>query len=107
MSKNMNRKALQKLLLREFKMIGMGQLEPMGVMGLPPRSHGHDAHGHDAHGHSAAPAHGGMMKSPKECVSREDCCAAVMCLVECCSCPVTKAALLECCQDIMSGDYDH
>ena len=40
-------------------------------------------------------------------VSREDCCAAVMCMIECCSCPVTKAALMECCEDIMSGDYDN
>lgn len=40
-------------------------------------------------------------------VSREDCCAAVMCLIECCSCPVTKSALMECCEDIMSGAYDH
>ena len=49
---------------------------------------------------------GGMMKSPKSCVSREDCCAAVMCMIECCSCPITKAALMECCEDIMAGDYD-
>ena len=39
-------------------------------------------------------------------VSRESCCQAVMCMVECCSCPVTKAALIECCQAIMSGEYD-
>ena len=39
-------------------------------------------------------------------VSREDCCEAVKCLIECCSCPITKQALMECCEDILSGAYD-
>ena len=59
-----------------------------------------------AMGHmSSAPMQAGAME-PRGYCSREDCCAAVMCMVECCSCPVTKAALLQCCSDIMSGRYD-
>jgi hypothetical protein len=68
-------------------------LKPMGFPDPSPDMH-------MDHGHS-------MMKSPKDCVSREDCCAAVMCLIECCSCPITKQAIMECCRDILAGDYDH
>ena len=95
---SINRKNIRKLILNEFKMMGMtdmshGGMKPMGFSHSNPSSH-------MDHGHSA-------MKSPKSCVSREDCCAAIMCLVECCECPITKQAIMECCHDIMSGKYDH
>ena len=104
---SIDRNKIRKLILKEFKMIGMtdmghGGMKPMGMM--PSVEYGHD-HGEMDHGgmdHSHS-----MMKSPKNCVSREDCCAAIMCLVECCECPITKQAIMECCQDILSGHFDH
>ena len=76
---SIDRNKIRRMILKEFKMIGMTDM---------------------GHGHSA-------MKSSKSCVSREDCCAAIMCLVECCECPITKRTIMECCQDIMAGAYDH
>ena len=102
----LNRNQLKRIILKEFKMMGMadmghGGMKPMGM--IPSVEYGHD-HGEMEHGmdHSHS-----MMKSPKSCVSREDCCAAIMCLVECCECPVTKRIIMECCQDILAGAYDH
>ena len=96
-----NRDKIRKLILKEFKMMGMAD---MGHGGMKPMGMSHEIPMEDEgmmnHGHSA-------MKSPKNCVSREDCCAAIMCLVECCECPITKQAIMECCHDIMSGKYDH
>ena len=111
----LNRSKLKKMILQEFKMMGMAEMPMMGKVGAFSQDHDdmmdHDM-GEDAlmGAHSSdhtPPMGGGMMKSPKSCVSREDCCAAVMCLIECCSCPITKQALMECCADIMAGDYDH
>ena len=95
---SIDRNKIRKLILKEFKMMGMAEMghagmQPMGMM------HSGPDHGQMDHGHSA-------MKSPKSCVSREDCCAAIMCLVECCECPVTKQAIMECCQEILSGHHD-
>ena len=106
----LNRRKLQKMILQEFRMMGMTDMQPMGKVGA--FSHGHDEMGEDAlmgmHHSDHTPMMGSeMAKSHKSCVSREDCCAAVMCLIECCSCPITKQALMECCSDIMAGDYDH
>ena len=98
---SINRNKIRKLILKEFKMMGMADMGHGGMqpMGFPdPRPNMHMDYGHD-HGHD-------VMKSPKSCVSREDCCAAIMCLVECCECPVTKQAIMECCQDILSGRHD-
>ena len=91
-----DRNKIRKLILKEFKMMGMAD---MGHAGMQPMGMVHSEPAVD-HGHS-------MMKSPKSCVSREDCCAAIMCLVECCECPITKQAIMECCQDILSGAHDH
>ena len=104
----LDRRKLQKLILQEFKMMGMAPMSSMGVMGMEKSGCGDDGHmdeemlmpshsmGHSEYGHSH-----------KGSVSREDCCKAVMCLIECCACPVTKAALMECCGEIMAGHYDH
>ena len=113
------------MILREFKMIGMTGMQPMGKIGaFSQNPSGCDSCGTSpcgcdeyedmpmdndmdallpAHTSDATPMMGGASTGG---VSREDCCAAVMSLIECCSCEVTKSALLECCQDILSGDYD-
>ena len=98
---SINRDKIRKLILKEFKMIGMAD---MGHAGMKPMGMSHHSPMPEMemdvnHGHSA-------MKSSKSCVSREDCCAAIMCLVECCECPITKQAIMECCQDILSGQHD-
>lgn len=109
----LNRRKLQKMILQEFKMLGMGDPGAMGVMGLPSGAMHDDTSScdDDAMMPSMEPMHDmpsvSMGMSGKGAVSREDCCTAVMCLIECCSCPVTKQALMECCEDIMAGDYDH
>jgi len=115
----LNRKKLQKMILQEFKMMGMTDMQPMGKIGAfsSPDQDEYDMSGvmdgiggmgedtlMPMHTSDATPAMGSA--SPAT-VSREDCCAAVICMIECCSCPVTKAALMECCQDIMSGVYDN
>ena len=94
-----DRNKIRKLILKEFKMMGMTNLGHGGMkpMGMP--SHNPMPEMEMSPGHSA-------MKSAKSCVSREDCCAAIMCLVECCDCPVTKQAIMECCQDLLSGHHD-
>ena len=56
--------------------------------------------------HGDVEMHHGGRGGHKGAVSREDCCAAIMCLVECCSCPVTSEAIMRCCDDIMAGHYD-
>ena len=108
-STKLTKERLRNAILQEFKMLGMGSPAPMKMKSL---SHGHmdqepvgmdHMDPNDAFGmgvHAAGHASEGS-------VSRESCCQAVMCMVECCSCPITKASLIECCQAIMSGEYDH
>lgn len=115
----LNRKKLQKMILKEFKMIGMTNMQPMGKIGAfsSDEQPEYDMSGvmdglrgmeedtlMPMHTSDATPAMGSASMGT---VSREDCCTAVMSMIECCSCPVTKAALMECCEDIMSGDYDN
>ena len=102
----MDRQKLRKMILKEFKMMGMQDMGSIGVMGLGKGGH----HGHDAMSHS----HGGHddfeYREPVDMnqhhshggVSKEDCCKAVMCLIECCDCPETKSLLKQCCEDILS-----
>ena len=99
---SLNRKQLKKLILKEFKMMGMA---PMHGIGGPPM--GMSAHSMDDHGHDSEMAHsasGEMMvhSGHKGVVSKEDCCKAVLCLIECCECPDTKQLIKECCEDILS-----
>lgn len=125
----LNRNKIKKMILQEMHMMGMGNMSiipmqslatcpscgqspctcddygapcpscgqnPCECDGFPdPRPDMHMAHGHQHHS---------MLD--KGSVSREDCCAAIKCLVECCECPVTKQAILDCCSDIMMGRYD-
>ena len=125
----LNRQKLQKMILQEFKMLGMTDMPTMGKLGAfsqEPKSCdacGSSQCGCDSyedemipmdndmdallptHTSRSTPMMGSSMGAGS--VSREDCCSAVMSLIECCSCEATKAALAECCQDILSGDYDH
>ena len=122
----LNRNKLQKLILQEFKMMGMADMQPMGKIGAFSQEHDHgcdscgmspcgcdehDEMGEDAlmgmHSSDHTPMMGSSSGKGRGVCSREDCCAAVMCLIECCSCPITKQALMECCEDILAGDYDH
>ena len=92
----LNRKQIRKMLLREFKMIGMGNMDTIGdaPMGMSMHGHSSDYLEPEPVSHSGA-GHQGS-------VSKEDCCRAVLCLIECCDCPETKALLKECCEDILS-----
>jgi len=89
----LNRKQLKKLLLKEFRMMGMAPMGAVGdaPLGMPMR-HGHVDHIEPEVHHSGH----------KSVVSKEDCCKAVLCLIECCDCPETKSLLRECCEDILS-----
>lgn len=93
-----NRDKIRRLILKEFKMMGMADL---GHGGMKPMGFSN----HEGQ-HVSMPDVASSHAPSKNNVSREDCCAAVMCLIECCSCPVTKQALIECCQDILSGQHD-
>ena len=86
---NLDRTKIRRMILKEFKMMGMAG---MGTAGMDPMgmSHSHDIQPN-------------MPPTSMGSVSKEDCCAAVMCLIECCSCPATKQALMQCCQDILAG----
>lgn len=112
----LNRKQIRKMLLKEFKMIGMGSPD-IGMIGHSPyqkNSHGCDACGmspcgcdeyEDDHGQgqfSMSVGKADYVGGHKGQVSKEDCCKAVLCLIECCDCPETKSLLRECCEDILS-----
>ena len=80
----LNRKQVRKMLLKEFKMMGMA---PMGasMIGHSPFPKSETPHGHDDVEmviHSDSAGHQGV--------------------VECCECPDTKAMLRQCCEDILS-----
>jgi hypothetical protein len=78
--------------------------EAMGMEMVPVEmemmGHGHS----DDHGHGGADALVAVVEH-KGTVSKADCCAAVMCLIECCSCPATRAKLAACCDEIMGGHH--
>ena len=96
----LNRKALRKMLLKEFKMIGMANPD-VGMIGHSPFPPLHpDDYGHEDKDVEVV-VHGGGTGS-KGVVSKEDCCKAVLCLIECCDCPETKQLITECCEDILS-----
>ena len=109
----LDRKSIQRMILKEMNFLGMADMQPMGKIGAFSKGHdsmsscGDDGMEEDVMLPMHTSSHTPMMGGGKGSVSREDCCAAVMCLVECCSCPITKQALMECCEDIMAGDYDH
>lgn len=126
--KKLTKAKLRNAILKEFKMLGMGSPAPMKMQSLA-HGHGHDYNPHGCDACGMSPCGCDEYPEPVELdnmdpndafgmgvhaaghasegsVSREACCEAVMCMVECCACPVTKAALIECCQAILSGEYD-
>ena len=91
-----NRKQLRKLLLKEFKMLPMGNPD-VGMLGHSPyqdMDHGHDDM--EVVIHKSGMHHKGS-------VSMEDCCKAVLCLIECCDCESTKAKIRQCCEEILGN----
>ena len=105
-----NRDQIKKLVLKEMRMLGMADMVPMGDMG---QRIGCDACGMspcacDEYEDDANYPEEKYLQSVrgKGTVSREDCCTAVLCLIECCECPETRRELEKCCNDIMSGRYD-
>lgn len=108
-----NRNQIKKLILSEMRMLGMADMVPMmdpapkrgcDACGMSPC--GCDEYQDDHDMHDMQPQGAEAHMQAKGNVSREDCCEAVMCLIECCSCPITKRALEKCCADIMSGKHD-
>ena len=90
----MNKKQLKKLLLKEFRMMGMA---PMGAVGDAPLGM---SMSHDHHDYEEPEVHHGAHKSA---VSKEDCCKAVLCLIECCDCPQTKQMIKQVCESILAS----
>ena len=76
------------MILEEMNMIGISPMHSIGRM----KSISHEPHD------MSTVSHGN--------VSREDCCAAIIALVECCSCPATKQVIIQCCHDLMTGHHD-
>jgi hypothetical protein len=111
----LNRRKLQKMILQEFKMLGMGDPGVMGVMGLPGEEMniGSHDHGCDACGMSPCGCDEyedepvGLLPAPAMSagsLSAEDCCTAIMALVECCSCESTKQKIIAVCESILHGE---
>ena len=101
----LNRKQLKKLLLKEFKMMGMA---PMGAVGDTPLGmHGHSSDYGMDEDYLAPAEHHGMHGvdhgGHKGALSMEDCCKAVLCLIECCDCEITKQKIRECCEGILAS----
>jgi hypothetical protein len=116
MATNINRKKIRKLILKEFKMMGMAD---MGSSGFKPMGMTQNPMGCDACGASPCVCDEytespdlktmpdmNIDNSHKGGVSKEDCCAAIMALIECCSCPVTQQVITECCEDLLAGNYN-
>ena len=94
--KKLNRKQTRAMLLKEFKMLKMASPH-VAMMGHSPyqdMDHGHG--GMEMVAHKSASGHKGSL-------SMEDCCKAVLCLIECCECEDTKAKIRQCCEDILGS----
>ena len=103
----LNRKKLKRMILNEMSMMGMTDMPAIGDMSsLVSDDMGMDDHDYMSHGHEdrSYEDHASSM-SVKGSLSREQCCAAIMCLLECCSCEYTKNKLMSMCQSIMSGEH--
>ena len=100
----LNRNQLKKLILKEFKMMGMGNMGALGdaPLGMGSRDHGHGSEHGMEEDFLGAPDHDYGSHSSGS-VSKEDCCKAVLCLIECCDCPKTKAKIRQCCEDILAS----
>ena len=98
----LNRNQLRRMLLKEFRMMGMADMGAVGDAPLGMSGHSRHDYGHDMEeDFLAAPM--GHEHTSTGSVSKEDCCKAVLCLIECCSCPETKRKLKQCCDDILAS----
>ena len=105
------REDIKKMILNEMRMLGMGNMDMLNV---PQRDTGCDACGmspcqcdeYDDAPELDAPDLDGSKTSAVATVSREDCCAAIICLIECCSCPTTRQEIERCCSELLAGKYD-
>ena len=95
------RSDIKRLILNEMRMLGMAD---MPIMNTPISQRGYDEF--DTAPELDVPSVDGARSEFLQTVSREDCCAAIMCLVECCSCPVTRREIKRCCDEILAGEYD-
>ena len=93
-------------------MIGMGNPGILGdaPLGMSPR--GCDYCGKspcecDEYDHAEEAAGNEVVSGRLKTVSKEDCCTAVLCLIECCSCEETKAKLRQVCDEIMNKSDDY
>lgn len=93
----LNRRKLQKMLISEMRMLGMA---PMGGMGHM-KSLSYDDDGGCGSSYDDEPEMNVSMV--KGTVSRDDCCAAILCMIECCDCPKTRQILKEACMRVMNG----
>ena len=99
MSNRLYRKNLQKLLLKEMKMLGMMPMDGMGHMGsLAPDDYQSGGCGDEYEDEPEINS-----SAMKGTVSREDCCAAILCMLECCDCPATRQVLKEACMRALNG----
>ena len=98
---SLNRKQLKKLILKEFRMIGMSNPE-VGMLGHSPYHEFDHEHGMEEDHLSPKMDHS-HSSSHKGALSMEDCCKAVLCLIECCDCQITKQKIQQCCKEILSG----
>ena len=99
---SLNRKQLKKIILKEFKMMGMAPMYGIGGAPMGISSHSMDDHGHGSEMAQPVAIEKMSHDGHKGVVSKEDCCKAVLCLIECCECPDTKQLIKECCEDILS-----
>ena len=100
----LNRNQLKRMILKEFKMLGMGDMGTIGNSPLGMSHHGHDDYEEDygMEEDYLAPSMGHEHTATGS-VSKEDCCKAILCLIECCSCPDTKQKLKQCCDEILAS----
>ena len=112
MKKRLTSNKLRRMVLQEFKNLGM---VPMGAisshhgakhhMGYDDHELGEDVlmpH-HDEVGASGRRHHEKMGHEDK--LSKEDCCIAVMAIANTCSCPMTREKIIDLCDSLLSGDH--
>ena len=93
---SINRDKIRRLILKEFKMMGMADL---GHGGMKPM--GMTSHLEPEIETIQEPTKISMSHSSMGGVSGEDCCEAILALIECCSCESTKQKIRAVCEDII------
>ena len=98
----LDRKKLKRMIINEMNMMGMTDMPAIGDMSslvsdetMPDMGFAGDDMPHEHHS---------SMSAAKGMLSKEQCCAAIMCLIECCSCPNTKNKIMAMCESVMNGE---